>query len=92
MKNVMNLFVLLFFILMFPLLGLFVMLCLDFFGLVFKSVNRCIDNLTVLHFDKKVTDYYLICMIPTLHHHALAWRSCCVGEKGRSHCPLRAHS
>lgn len=36
----MNLVLLIFFILMFPFLGLFVMFCLDFFGFVFKSVKK----------------------------------------------------
>lgn len=43
----MNLILLILFVLMFPLLGLFVVFCLDFFGLVFKSVNKYIDDLTV---------------------------------------------
>lgn len=43
----MNLILLVLFVLVFSLLGLFYLFYLDFFGLVLKSVNKRIDNLSV---------------------------------------------
>lgn len=45
------LIIVIFFILMFPLLSLFIMFGLDFFGFAFKPVNKCV---TVFNLNDKI--------------------------------------